>query len=157
VHVYGYCLICFETLSGFDHTVVSSNCPIVVYSFSHLILNITWIRWSAAFLQLLNFGCLLEFGCFTAFSLPASFFAKIFIFAKFSRKYENENFRFNPSLEAGPAALFHAALEALAFAGLRFVDTFALAYVQLVSSLGITLPCRKYNNKQILAFVNRPN
>jgi hypothetical protein len=100
VHVYGYCRICFETLSGFDHPVgflynkmavicfetvpgfVSPNYPIILHSFSLLILNITRIRWSTAFLQLLNFVCLLEFGFFTAFSLPASFFSKFFVFAK---------------------------------------------------------------------------
>jgi hypothetical protein len=47
----------------------------------------------------------LEFGYFTAFSLPASFLATIlaktfFIFVTFrklfSRKYEKENFLFNP-------------------------------------------------------------
>jgi uncharacterized membrane protein YfcA len=99
VHVYGYCLICFEILSGFDHTVgclyyitavsfVLKQNPellvliLILHIFSHLILNITRIRWSTAFLQLLNFVCLLEFGYFTAFSLPASYFATIFVLAK---------------------------------------------------------------------------
>jgi hypothetical protein len=72
------CHICFETGPRF----VSPNYPKIVHSFSHLILNITWIRWSTAFFQLLNFVCLLEFRCFTAFSLPASFIAKTNIFAK---------------------------------------------------------------------------
>jgi hypothetical protein len=60
--VHGYCLICFETLSGFDHLVgylynntdvsfvlkkgsgfVSPNYPIILHSFSNLILNIVLI------------------------------------------------------------------------------------------------------------------
>jgi hypothetical protein len=68
----------FETGPG----IVSPNYPIILHSFSHLILNITRIRWSTAFLQLLNFVCLLKFGYFMAFSLPASFFANILVFAK---------------------------------------------------------------------------
>jgi hypothetical protein len=72
------CLNYFETGPGF----VCPNYPIILHSFSHLILNLTRIGWSTAFLQLLNFVCLSKFGCFTAFSLPASFFAQIFVFAK---------------------------------------------------------------------------
>jgi hypothetical protein len=95
---------------------VSPNYPIILHSLSHLILNITRVRWSTSKLRL-PLG-ILEFGCFTAFSLPASFYAKIFVFAKtfvifitfrklffaknenkFSRKYENKNFRFNPTVQ----------------------------------------------------------
>jgi hypothetical protein len=72
----------FWSRTGF----VSLNYPIILHSLSHLILNITWIRWFTAFLQLLNFVCLLEFGYFTAFSLRASFWATIFVFAKVFEK-----------------------------------------------------------------------
>jgi hypothetical protein len=83
-------MICFWSFFSFFCYVICACKTLTYYvnkvfkkkKFYYLILNITLIHWSTAFLQLLNFVCLLEFGCFTAFSLPASFFTKNFIFAK---------------------------------------------------------------------------
>jgi hypothetical protein len=41
--------------------------PIILYCLSHLILSITRVRWSTAFLQLLNLFCSLDFGCLEVF------------------------------------------------------------------------------------------